>query len=112
MAYAIGPVSGCHINPAVTLGVVMAGRMPKAQAGGYILAQIAGAILAALVLLVPEADVAQGFASLTVVPALTDNQSKGRVLNKLMSTKFPLCAILMEIAAQLHIKHQVLQRLL
>ncbi|WP_370213147.1 aquaporin Z [Roseovarius sp.] len=52
MAYAIGPVSGCHINPAVTLGVVMAGRMPKAQAGGYILAQVVGAILAALVLLI------------------------------------------------------------
>ncbi|MFU1478835.1 aquaporin Z [Roseovarius sp. C7] len=52
MAYAIGPVSGCHINPAVTLGVVAAGRMPLSEAGGYIAAQITGAILAALVLLI------------------------------------------------------------
>ena len=51
MAYGIGPVSGCHINPAVSLGAVAAGRMSLQQAGGYIVAQIAGAIVAALVLL-------------------------------------------------------------
>lgn len=50
MAYGIGPVSGCHINPAVTLGAIVAGRLPAAQAPIYILAQIAGAIVAALVL--------------------------------------------------------------
>jgi aquaporin Z len=36
MAYAIGPISGCHINPAVTLGVWAAGRMPSAEVPGYI----------------------------------------------------------------------------
>jgi aquaporin Z len=50
MAYGIGPVSGCHINPAVTLGVVAAGRMGVSEAIGYIGGQIAGAIAAALVL--------------------------------------------------------------
>lgn len=52
MAYGIGPVSGCHINPAVSLGAVAAGRMSFGDAIRYIIAQIAGAIAAALVLLV------------------------------------------------------------
>lgn len=51
MAYGIGPVSGCHINPAVSLGMVAAGRMTMPDAVKYIIAQVAGAIVAALVLL-------------------------------------------------------------
>ena len=51
MAYAIGPVSGCHINPAVSLGAVAAGRMTMTEALKYIVAQVAGAVAAALVLL-------------------------------------------------------------
>lgn len=51
MAYGIGPVSGCHINPAVTLGVVAAGRMTLPQAIPYIVAQLIGAALAAVVLM-------------------------------------------------------------
>jgi len=52
MAYGIGPVSGCHINPAVTLGVVASGRMQVGDAIPYIVAQIAGGIGGALVLLI------------------------------------------------------------
>lgn len=51
MAYAIGPVSGCHINPAVSLGAVAAGRMTMPEAIKYIIAQVAGAIAASVVLL-------------------------------------------------------------
>ena len=51
MAYGIGPVSGCHINPAVSLGAVAAGCMQVGEAVQYIAAQISGAIAAALVLL-------------------------------------------------------------
>ena len=51
MAYGIGPVSGCHINPAVSLGAVVAGRMQMGEAIGYMIAQVAGAIAGALVLL-------------------------------------------------------------
>lgn len=51
MAYAIGPVSGCHINPAVSLGAVAAGRMELGEALTYMVAQVAGAIAGALVLL-------------------------------------------------------------
>ena len=50
MAYGIGPVSGCHINPAVSLGMVAAGRMSMPEAIKYIIAQVAGAIVAAAVL--------------------------------------------------------------
>ena len=50
MAYGIGPISGCHINPAVSLGVFTAGRMNARDLAGYIIGQCAGAIAAALVL--------------------------------------------------------------
>lgn len=50
MAYAIGPISGCHLNPAVTLGLVAAGRFEQSKALGYIVAQVAGAIVAAFLL--------------------------------------------------------------
>ena len=49
-AYAIGGVSGCHINPAVTLGVLVSGRMSGKDAIVYITAQVLGGILGAFVL--------------------------------------------------------------
>jgi aquaporin Z len=52
MAYAIGPVSGCHINPAVTVAMVAAGRMPPNDALGYIVSQLVGGVVGALVLVV------------------------------------------------------------
>jgi aquaporin Z len=50
MAYGIGPVSGCHINPAVSLGVFTAGRMTSKDLVGYIVGQVLGGIAAAAVL--------------------------------------------------------------
>jgi aquaporin Z len=50
MAYAIGHISGCHLNPAVTLGLTVAGRFKGADAPAYMIAQVLGAILAAFVL--------------------------------------------------------------
>lgn len=50
MAYAIGGISGCHINPAVTIGVLTAGKMKGKDAIGYVLGQCLGAILGAAVL--------------------------------------------------------------
>ena len=52
MAYAVGPISGGHFNPAVTAGVVAAGRLPVSSAVGYVIAQVLGAIAAAGVLAV------------------------------------------------------------
>ena len=51
MAYAIGPISGCHINPAVTIGLFVSRKIAAGDVLGYIVAQIVGAILAASVLL-------------------------------------------------------------
>jgi aquaporin Z len=50
MAYAIGGISGCHVNPAVTIGVLTAGKMELKDAIGYIIAQFIGGILGAAVL--------------------------------------------------------------
>jgi aquaporin Z len=50
MAYAIGHVSGCHLNPAVTLGLVIGGRFKGKDLLPYVVAQVAGAIVAAGVL--------------------------------------------------------------
>jgi len=50
LAYAIGPISGCHINPAVTLGVLLAKGMTATEAAYYWVAQFAGAIAGAALL--------------------------------------------------------------
>lgn len=50
MAYTIGGISGCHINPAITLGVCLSGRMSTKDAVGYMVFQVIGAIIAAAVL--------------------------------------------------------------
>lgn len=53
MVYVIGPISGCHVNPAVTLGLVASRQLPPRDAAGYVVAQVLGAVVAAaLVLLV------------------------------------------------------------
>ncbi|HYK54534.1 MAG TPA: aquaporin, partial [Candidatus Eremiobacteraceae bacterium] len=55
MAYAIGPISGAHVNPAVTIGMAVAGRLPWADVPGYVIGQVIGGIAAAgaLLLIVP-----------------------------------------------------------
>jgi aquaporin Z len=68
MAYSIGHISGCHLNPAVTLGLAAGGRFPTKDIVPYVAAQVAGAIFAAAVLYViasgaPGFDVAKGFAA-------------------------------------------------
>lgn len=68
MAYAIGHVSGCHLNPAVTIGLAAGGRFPAGQILPYIVAQVVGAVIGAGALYVIASgkagfDLAGGFAS-------------------------------------------------
>ena len=51
MAYSLGHISGCHLNPAVTLGLWSGGRFPAKDIVPYVIAQVAGALLAAYVLM-------------------------------------------------------------
>ncbi|MBQ1896190.1 MAG: aquaporin [Clostridia bacterium] len=51
MAYSIGNISGCHINPAVSLGVLLSGGMSKKDFGGYVAAQCVGATIGSALLL-------------------------------------------------------------
>src|SRR5579864_9305077 len=67
MAYAIGHISGCHFNPAVSLGLVAGKRFPASDLAAYIIAQVAGAIAAAGVLYIIASgtlgfDIRNGFA--------------------------------------------------
>ena len=61
MAYAIGPISGCHVNPAVTLGLLVRGRLPLRDAPGYWIAQIVGGIAAAGALLMIARGIEGGY---------------------------------------------------
>jgi aquaporin Z len=68
MAYAIGHISGCHLNPAVTVGLWAGGRHPAGEVLPYIVAQVLGAVVGAFVLLTiasgqPGFDLAGGLAS-------------------------------------------------
>jgi aquaporin Z len=68
MAYAIGPISGCHLNPAVSIGLSTAGRFKSTELPAYIMAQILGAILAAATLYFiasgkPEFNLSSGLAA-------------------------------------------------
>ena len=68
MAYAIGHISGCHINPAVSIGLAVGRRFPASELPAYIGAQVIGGIFGAVVLYLiasgrPEFDLAGGFAS-------------------------------------------------
>jgi aquaporin Z len=68
MAYAIGHISGCHLNPAVTVGLAAGGRFPTGQILPYVIAQVVGAVVAAGVLYsiasgAPGFDLSKGFAA-------------------------------------------------
>jgi aquaporin Z len=69
MAYAIGPISGCHLNPAVSVGLVIGGRFKASELAPYVIAQVLGAIAAAFLLRY----IASGHAGFDVSAGLASN---------------------------------------
>jgi len=69
MAYAIGHVSGCHLNPAVSVGLVVGGRFPAKDLPGYVIAQVLGGLAGAAVLYV----IASGKAGFTLADGFAAN---------------------------------------
>jgi MIP family channel proteins len=93
IVYAWGSISGAHVNPAVTLGVAAAGRMPWPKAIIYWVAQFAGAVVAAFLLrwLLPtDSDLGQTVGSLTKGPGA--DAAKVVVIEAIL-TFFLLCAV-------------------
>ena len=73
MAYTIGGISGCHINPAITFGVALSGRMTWKDACGYWVGQLIGGILAGAVLLLVK--------NVVAAPDLTGGLGTNGVVN-------------------------------
>ncbi len=69
MAYAIGHVSGCHLNPAVSLGLTVAGRFPARDLGPYVIAQVIGAVAGAGILYL----IASGHAGFSTAAGFASN---------------------------------------
>ena len=83
MAYAIGHVSGCHLNPAVSIGLVVARRFPAADLGPYIAAQLAGGLAGAAVLYM----IATGRAGFDVAAGFASTADRGASTGRLRSTR-------------------------
>jgi aquaporin Z len=100
MAFAIGPISGCHINPAVTCGLVAAKRFPASELLPYVVAQVLGAAAGAGILYLvasgrPGFDVAAGFAANGYGEHSPGGYSLGAaVVSELVMTFFFLLVIL------------------
>src|SRR5690348_2147516 len=69
MAFAIGHISGCHLNPAVSVGLVTGGRFSSAELGPYVLAEVAGGIAGSAVLYV----IASGAAGFSLAAGFAAN---------------------------------------
>jgi len=94
MAYTIGGISGCHINPAITLGVLLSGRMSVKDAVGYWIGQVVGAILAAAVLyaVVSTATVSPA-GTLTGANACSAGVANGFLVEVVLTTLFVLVVL-------------------
>jgi MIP family channel proteins len=93
----LGPISGAHLNPAVTLGLALSRRFPWACAPGYVLAQLAGAIAAAAVTWGLYGDQARSIARLGA-PVPAAGVSAGRVLAAEAIVTFVLVLVVVAVA--------------
>lgn len=99
MAYALGPISGCHLNPAVTIGLALAGRFPGREVAPYVGAQLFGALAGATMLFAIASGVSGfeigGFAANGTGVASPAHYSLGAgILTEVIMTFFFLVVIL------------------
>ena len=97
MAYCVGNISGCHINPAVSLGVLLAGRMEKKDFLGYVIAQCIGAfvgagLLALIFKLGGVKDMTGGFGS-NGLAGVSGNAFAGLLVEIVLTYIFLLCIL-------------------
>lgn len=97
MAYCVGNISGCHINPAVSVGVLLSGGMKGKDFVGYVIAQIIGALagaalLAAVFSLGGVTDMTGGFGS-NGLAGVNDNAGAGLLVEFLLTFIFVLCIL-------------------
>ena len=96
MAYTIGGISGCHINPDISLGVFLSGRMSGKDCGMYMLFQVIGAILASLVLYCVTITVAGdplSSSTLTGANACNFGVTNGLIVEIVLTTLFVLVVL-------------------
>ncbi len=96
MAYAIGHISGCHLNPAVSIGLVAGGRFKAAELPHYIIAQVIGAILATL-LIKCIASGADGFGGGLASNGFGEHSPHGYVLHAAFACEVAMTAIFLFI---------------
>ena len=95
MAYTIGGISGCHINPAITLGQFLTGRMTSKDCGMYMLFQVIGAILASavLALIVCTTDTGAPVSEATGANTCTFNVLNGLIVEIVLTALFVLVVL-------------------
>jgi aquaporin Z len=96
MAYAIGHISGCHLNPAVSIGLVAGGRFKAAELPHYIIAQVIGAILAALVIRM-IASGAEGYAGGLASNGFAEHSPHGYSMMAALVTEIAMTAMFLFI---------------
>lgn len=96
MAYAIGHISGCHLNPAVSIGLVAGGRFKASELPHYIIAQVIGAILATL-LIRTIASGAEGFAGGLASNGFGEHSPHGYSMMAALVTEIALTAMFLFI---------------
>ena len=96
-AYSIGNVSGCHVNPAVSLGILMSGRMTTKDFIGYVISQVLGAIFGAILLMVIFSmggveDMTGGFGS-NGLAGVNGSAAAGLLVEIILTFVFVLCIL-------------------
>lgn len=93
MAYTIGGISGCHINPAITLGQFLTGRMTSKDCGMYMLFQVIGAVLASAVLALLVSTAGDEVATHTGANACAFGVTNGLIVEVVLTALFVLVVL-------------------